>query len=100
MVLTLAKMGHYIIIDDVAFGKKEVDEWRKALKDYKVLWIGMKTPLQVLEKREKERCNRINGSARAQFFQVHQDVEYDLEFDSDKDELAKILRLIKEKQKA
>jgi len=32
VVLALAKMGHQIIIDDVSFGKNQVDEWRESLK--------------------------------------------------------------------
>jgi lipoprotein-anchoring transpeptidase ErfK/SrfK len=30
--------------------------------------------IDILEKREKERGNRMQGSARAQYFQVHKDV--------------------------
>lgn len=97
IVLTLARLGHYIIIDDVAFGKKQIDEWRNILKDYKVLWIGIKVPLEILEEREKERGNRIVGSARAQYYQVHQDAVYDLEFDTHLLQLADIIKAIKEK---
>jgi chloramphenicol 3-O phosphotransferase len=87
IVLTLAKMGHHIIIDDVAFGKADVDVWRESLKEYKVLWIGLKTSLQELEEREKGRDNRIQGSARAQYFKAHNGVTYDLEFDTGKENL-------------
>lgn len=97
IVLTMARMGHYIIIDDVAFGKQDVDRWRTALKGYKVLWIGIHTPLSLLEQREKERGNRMIGSARAQYYQVHNGVDYDLEFDTSKDSQVKIVQDIKEK---
>jgi GrpB-like predicted nucleotidyltransferase (UPF0157 family)/GNAT superfamily N-acetyltransferase len=53
IVLTMARMGHYIIIDDVAFGKCQVDIWKDALKDYKVIWIGLKAPLDILETKRK-----------------------------------------------
>lgn len=96
IVLTLAKIGHHIIIDDVAFGSHDVDGWRAALKEYKVLWIGMKTSLPALERREKGRDNRIQGSARAQYFKVHNGVTYDLEFDTDKEPLGDIVQVIKE----
>jgi hypothetical protein len=36
----------------------------------------------VLEQREKERGNRMIGSARAQFHKVHADAIYDLEIDT------------------
>lgn len=82
VVLALAKMGHHIVIDDVSFGKQQLDEWKKTLKDFRVLWIGVNAPLPVLEQREKERGNRIQGSARGQFHKVHVDATYDLEIDT------------------
>ena len=84
VVLALAKMGHHLIIDDVSFGKRQVDEWKEALKDFRVLWVGVNAPLHVLEEREKDRGNRILGSARGQFHKVHFDVMYDLEIDTHK----------------
>lgn len=82
IVIALAKMGHHIIIDDVSFGKQQLDEWKKTLKDFRVLWIGVNAPLPVLEQREKERGNRIPGSARGQFHKVHVDATYDLEINT------------------
>lgn len=82
VVLALAKMGHHIVIDDVSFGKQQLDEWKKTLKDFKVLWVGVNAPLSVLEQREKERGNRIQGSARGQFHKVHVDATYDLEINT------------------
>lgn len=82
VVLTLAKMGHHLIIDDVSFGKAQVDEWKKILKSFRVLWIGVNAPLSVLEQREKDRGNRIRGSARGQFHKVHADTTYGLEIDT------------------
>jgi chloramphenicol 3-O phosphotransferase len=97
LVLTLVRMGHQVIIDDVSFGKCEVDGWRETLKEVKVLWVGIKAPLNVLEAREKERGNRMHGSARAQFFTVHKGVSYDLEIDTEKESLATAVNLIKER---
>lgn len=82
VVLALAKMGHHIVIDDVSFGKQQLDEWKKTLEGFRVLWIGVNAPLDVLEQREKERGNRIQGSARGQFHKVHVDASYDLEIET------------------
>jgi chloramphenicol 3-O phosphotransferase len=84
VVLALAKMGHRIIIDDVSFGKGQIDEWKETLQNFRVLWVGVNAPLSVLEEREKERGNRIVGSARGQFHKVHVGVVYDLEIDTHK----------------
>lgn len=82
VILALAKMGHHIIIDDVSFGKEQVDEWKQILRDFSVLWVGVHAPLSILEQREKERGNRVLGSARGQFHKVHVDTIYDLEIDT------------------
>lgn len=95
IVVTMAKAGHFIIIDEVAFGKTDIDEWRQKLKDYCVLWIGIQAELSTIESREKERGDRILGSARAQYFKVHQHVMYDLEFDTSQHSIPFILSTIK-----
>lgn len=82
VVLALANMGHHFIIDDVSFGKQQLDEWKKILQNFRVLWVGVNAPLPVLEQREKERGNRIPGSARGQFHKVHVDATYDLEINT------------------
>jgi chloramphenicol 3-O phosphotransferase len=79
VVLTLAKMGHHIIADDFTFGVQQLEEWKNMLKGFQVIWVGVNAPLSVLEQREKERGNRMPGSARAQFHKVHVDASYDLE---------------------
>lgn len=46
------------------------------------MWVGVNAPLPVLEQREKERGNRIQGSARGQFHKVHVNATYDLEINT------------------
>ena len=53
------QMGHHLIIDDVSFGKEQIDQWKETLKGFGVLWVGVNAPLPVLEQREKARNNRI-----------------------------------------
>lgn len=95
VVLALAKMGHRLIIDDVSFGKQEVDKWKKTLRNFQVLWVGVNAPLPVLEQREKERGNRIVGSARGQFHKVHVGTTYDLEIDTHHSTLIENIEKIK-----
>ncbi|HEY3343084.1 MAG TPA: AAA family ATPase, partial [Anaerolineae bacterium] len=82
IIIVLAAQGFNLIIDDVAFGKAQVDLYREALKEYQVLWVGIKVSLEVLEAREKTRGDRLIGSARDQAEKVHRDVVYDLELDT------------------
>lgn len=95
IVKTMAGLGHYLIIDDVSFGKKQVDIWRHALKAYKVLWVGLSAPSNVLDAREESRSGRIKGSARAQSAKVHTEVIYDLAFDTGTVSIDHIVQVIK-----
>src|SRR5581483_8136576 len=47
IVLLLAKSSFHLIIDDVSFGKKEVNSWKKLLQDFKVLYVGLNAPLKI-----------------------------------------------------
>ena len=87
MVLKLAQMGFNIIIDDVSFGKEEVDIWKQLLKDYSVLYVGVNAPLEIIEQREHERADRMIGSAIGMYDQVHKNIEYDLMLDTSKHSL-------------
>lgn len=82
IALLLASQQYNLIIDDVAFGGIEVEEWKQTLNEYSVLYVGVVTPLEILEQREKARGDRCLGSARGQYFKVHENVEYDLEIDT------------------
>ncbi len=47
-----------------------------------MLYIGVTIPLEILEAREQERGDRCLGSARGQYFKVHENIEYDIEIDT------------------
>ncbi|NGX46777.1 MAG: Chloramphenicol 3-O phosphotransferase [Chlamydiae bacterium] len=101
IALLLASQHYNLIIDDVAFGAIEVEEWKQALKNYHVLYVGVTTSLEILEAREQARGDRCLGSARGQYFKVHENVEYDLEIDTHthslEENIGKILDALKQK---
>lgn len=82
IAILLASQNYNLIIEDVAFGAIEVEEWKQTLKNYQVLYVGVVTPLEVLEERERIRGDRFLGGARGQYFKVHENVAYDLEIDT------------------
>lgn len=96
VALLLASQHYNLIIDDVAFGAIEVEEWKQTFKEYKVLYVGVLTPLDVLEQRERSRGDRFLGSARGQYFKVHENVAYDLEVDTHAHTLEENIKKIKE----
>jgi chloramphenicol 3-O phosphotransferase len=97
----LATQHYNLIIDDVAFGAIQVEEWKQVLKEFKVLYVGITTPLEILEQRERARGDRFLGSARAQYYKVHENVSYDLEIDTHGETLqnnvAKVIKALAEK---
>lgn len=94
--ILLASQSYNLIIDDVAFGAIEVDEWKEALNNYSVLYVGVITPLEILEKRELARKDRCIGSARGQYYRVHENVSYDLEIDTHHQSIEMNVALIKQ----
>lgn len=96
--LLLASQQYNLIIDDVAFGAVEVEEWKQVLKGYSVLYVGVVTPLDVLERRERERGDRFLGGARGQYFKVHENVAYDLEINTHTHSIEENIKRIKDAQ--
>jgi chloramphenicol 3-O phosphotransferase len=81
-IASVAGLGTHVIADHVLIDKTWVDELAALLADKPVYLIGVHCPLEVLEKRERERKNRTLGQARAQFDVVHKFCRYDLTVDS------------------
>jgi chloramphenicol 3-O phosphotransferase len=77
----LAGAGNPLIIDDVA-ERSEIDDYRKILRPFEPLFIGLTAPLEVLEERERSRGDRMIGLARWQYQRVHQGIDYDHVFDT------------------
>lgn len=82
IVLSMLNDGLNVIIDDVCIDNASFKKWQNILSPYSVLYVAIKAPIETLEIREKERGNRIHGSARAQHRLVHIGNQYDLEIDT------------------
>ncbi|MDR3646871.1 MAG: AAA family ATPase [Candidatus Babeliales bacterium] len=79
-----ASSGNNIIIDYILYDPMWLKDLTNVLKDYKVYFIGVHSPLEIIEQREKERGNRLLGHARSHYNTVHKNLIYDLELDSSK----------------
>jgi chloramphenicol 3-O phosphotransferase len=90
----LADNGFNIIIDDVSVDENSFNEWKDALKGHHVLWVGLTAPLDVIEKREKERGDRQVGQARAIYNNVHKGFKYDLYLDTNKKSISEMTQEI------
>src|SRR5512138_3535589 len=81
-VASLAHSGNNILVDHVlqedGWLKECVENWIRL----EVLFVGVKCPLAIAERREKKRGDRNIGTARYQFERVHIHGLYDLEIDT------------------
>lgn len=93
-VSVTARAGLNVIADDVLIDRSWLAGWAEALAGVETLFVGVHTPLEVLEKRERERRDRILGEARGQHGVIHVGIAYDVEVDTarnDPDECAQII---------
>jgi chloramphenicol 3-O phosphotransferase len=82
-IAAIARAGVGLIIDDVFLaGATAQDRWRIALRDLRILWVGVRCDPLVAAQREARRGDRVPGMAVLQAELVHRDVAYDLAIDS------------------
>ena len=78
----MVRQGFTVIVDDVILSKENLNRAAHAFKDFKTYFVGVKCPIEVLEKREKERGDRAINMARHQYKLVHTFSSYDFEVDT------------------
>ena len=75
--------GHNVIIDEVCLDPQKARHWQKILSQFDTYYIGVSANLEELEKRERNRGDRMIGSARSQIKIVHNlGFNYDLMIDT------------------
>jgi chloramphenicol 3-O phosphotransferase len=72
------------VIDDVWLVPDQPAGLQDALAAASPLWVGVHCPLAIAEQRERERGDRIVGTARGQHARVHTFREYDVDVDTSK----------------
>ncbi len=91
-----AAAGNSVVIDYILYEKEWLPELVHALKDYKVYFIGITIPLEVLEEREQARGTSPVGHARSHYDTVHAHGMYDLEVDTSKMSAQEAAQIIKQ----
>ena len=76
-----ASAGNNIVVDHVLEQRPWLEECVDTLTDFSVLFVGIRCPLEELERRERGR-NRRPGLAKWQFDHVHAHGVYDVEVDT------------------
>lgn len=80
----LADSNFSLIIDELLLSPEELPDYKELFRDYKVYFISVKPPLDVVIQREKERGDRVLGMARGCYEVVYANKLVDLEIDSSK----------------
>jgi chloramphenicol 3-O phosphotransferase len=78
----LAEEGLDVIVDHVLLERAWLIDCAERWRDLAVLFVGVRCPLEVIERRERERRDRTIGQAAAQFEVVHRWGTYDVEVDT------------------
>jgi chloramphenicol 3-O phosphotransferase len=81
-IRALAVSGSNVIVDDVLLGREILVETATVLGDLPVTFVKVYCPLNEVERRERERGDRLLGLAAWQLARVHEGVMYDLEVDT------------------
>jgi len=81
-ILAAANQGMNIIADHVLVDPGWVAECSHLFHTFPAWLIGLRCPLEVLEKREQDRNDRTLGQARLQFNRVHAHGLYDIEINT------------------
>ncbi len=77
----LADAGNNLIVDD-AMLEGDAAAYAEALSAHRLSWVGVFAPLDVLERRERQRGDRDIGMARGLASRLHAGIAYDLEVDT------------------
>jgi chloramphenicol 3-O phosphotransferase len=81
-VASLARQGNNVILDHVLLHEEWLRECVNLFRDFNVLFVGVKCPVEVLREREAARGDRTLGQAVAQVDAVHGHGPYDVEVDT------------------
>jgi len=78
----MAKSGANLILDEVVLNDELCADWQALLSGLDVFFVGVHCDLAELERRERERGDRVIGQARGQYQNVHESMSYDIEVDT------------------
>jgi len=81
-IAATARAGVDVIVDEVLVEESDWTSWLRHLDGLDVHWVGVRAALDVVERRERDRTDRFNGTARAEYDQVHRYAIYRTEVDT------------------
>jgi chloramphenicol 3-O phosphotransferase len=95
-IAALAEHGNNVIIDDVVWEPSLLREAVSTLHHLDVLFVGVRCPMEVAERREQSRGDRPTGLVKAHYLSVHAHQLYDLEINTSLNDPAQSVALIQQ----
>ena len=95
-IAAYAAAGNNLVVDYILYQPDWLPELIDALKNFRVYFIGVTIPLEVLEERERARGTSPVGHARSHYDAVHAHGIYDLEVDTSKASAQEAAQIIKQ----
>ena len=81
-IAVMSEEGNNLLVDHVLIDNAWLNQLLELLRGRYVLFVGLHSPLEELERRERMRDARRQGFARQQVGGIHQGKTYDLELDT------------------
>jgi chloramphenicol 3-O phosphotransferase len=81
-IAATARDGVNVIVDEVLVDESDWRSWLRHLDGLDVHWVAVRAPLEVVERRERDRADRVDGTAPAEYDQVHRFASYRTEVDT------------------
>lgn len=81
-MLALVQAGNNIIVDDIILEADFLDDYLTLFEGLPVTFVGVRCPLDVIDKREKARPGRFPGTAFGHHEVCHAHGDYDVEVDT------------------
>lgn len=103
IIKQLAADGHNLILDEVIWKEREIEDYASALKNHQVYFVKVTCELKLMEQREKIRGDRAWGLARDQYTKM-KDLKWKYDFQVDTSQLSPfdsakmILEFVKNKE--
>jgi chloramphenicol 3-O phosphotransferase len=81
-IAAVVRSGVNVIVDEVVLDEQAWTQWDLELRTLDPFWVRVDCPIEVCERRERARADRLPGLARSQATVVHRYPRYDYAVDT------------------
>jgi chloramphenicol 3-O phosphotransferase len=85
-IAAMVESGNNVIIDDIILSDEFLDDYIRVFSGLNVTFVGVRCPLNIIEKRETARPGRFPGTAAGHLEICHAHGDYDVEVDTSIDQ--------------